>query len=182
MCYQKIKPLGEWLNPERGGILETRYSFVSLNVVLSSFGHVLVAPKREGIYRATNLTPRELIDLERAKEIGLARLKFLITGGAQQILRVYETWIADPKITERLPNSKPRMEAAIREFEESGSIVGVPVFENIGDSAGQVVKHYHLQIVPQYRRDLNGGGEALFQYTKKRLNSIQGNVQKSYLL
>jgi|APSaa5957512622_1039677.scaffolds.fasta_scaffold97093_2 diadenosine tetraphosphate (Ap4A) HIT family hydrolase len=160
--FYDIKPLEDWLTEESGLICQNANAFVALNVVPSSFGHALVVSKRV-VYKATDLTPEELWGLERAKEVGMEQLRILITRTPDRITELYKRWAGDERLNAKVP-CKTRIEIVMKDLEKDGNFGDGQVFENHGSRAGQMVRQYHRQIVPRHRSDLNGAGEALFQY------------------
>jgi len=164
--FYDIKPLEEWLKEESGLICQNKYAFVSLNLVPSAFGHSLVIPKRK-VYKATDLTPRELWNLQRAKETGLEQLHFLITENPDKVREQYRRWTEDAAMNARSP-CRDRIRAVTPDLHEGGFQGQANIFENLGPDAGQIIRHYHLQIVPRFRQDLKGGGQAFFEYLHKQ--------------
>jgi diadenosine tetraphosphate (Ap4A) HIT family hydrolase len=160
--FYSIKPLEDWLTTESGLIYKNEDAFVSLNVVPSTFGHSLVIPKRV-VYKATQLSPEELWNLEGAKEQGLERLHYLVTQDPEHISSLYLAWASDTALNKALP-CRERIEAVMGDLERGEFTGEGNIFENVGEKAGQMVRHYHKQIVPRHRPDLSGGGEAFFQY------------------
>lgn len=160
--FYNIRNLELWLKPENGLVCHNDHAFVSLNVIPSSFGHSLVIPKRK-VLKATELSPEELHYLHRAKEEGLIQLSYLINNNPDHIIKVYGSWANDETLNSSLP-CRERIERVMDDLNEGQFSGEANVFENIGESAGQTVAHYHMQIVPRFRKDLRGCGEALFKY------------------
>jgi diadenosine tetraphosphate (Ap4A) HIT family hydrolase len=160
--FYQIKPLEEWLTSESGLIVQNDSAFVSLAVNPSAFGHSLVIPKKI-VYKATELSPQELMDLHRAKEVGLVQLHYLVAQNLDHIVGLYKKWAGDDDLNEKL-SCRERIEIVMKDFEQGKFNGAGNVFENVGQQAGQMVKHYHLQIVPRFREDLKGNGDALYRY------------------
>lgn len=163
--FYDIKPLEDWLKEESGLICHNEDAFVTLNMAPSAFGHSLVIPKRK-VYKATDLTPQELWNLQRAKETGLEQLHFLISENPDRILNQYQRWSKDAAINARLP-CRDRIRIVTQDLAQGRFQGQANVFENLGQEAGQMIRHYHLQIVPRNRLDLGGGGAAFFEYLHK---------------
>lgn len=160
--FYDIRPLDEWRKDENGFIFENQEAFVVLNVVPSAFGHVLVIPKRV-VSKATDLTLEELHFLHQAKESSLHRLRLLIINNAKYIPVLYDKWAKDPKLNANLP-CKSRIEAVLGDVVHGEFTGEVNIFENIGKKAGQMIDHYHLQIVPRFQYGFKGGSEAFFKH------------------
>ena len=67
----------------------------------------------------------------------------------------------------KLYRVKKRIEVILEDLMKSEFHGAANIFENIGLAAGQMIRHYHRQIIPRFRPDLNGGGEAFFEYLHK---------------
>ncbi|MEK6960406.1 MAG: HIT domain-containing protein [Nanoarchaeota archaeon] len=163
--FYDIKPLEDWLKEESGLICQNENAFVTLNTVPSAFGHSLVIPKRK-VYKATDLTPQEIWNLQKAKETGLEQLHFLINENPDRILRQYQLWIEDAAMNARLP-CRDRISGVTPDLDQGPFYGQANIFENQGQDAGQMIRHYHIQIVPRFRQELGGGGAAFFEYLHK---------------
>ena len=103
--FYDIKPLESWLESDQGAICENEDAFVCLNIVPSVYGHSLVIPKKK-VYKATDLTPKELWNFEKLKETSVEQLHHLITQNPDHILGLYQAWAEDEKLNETLPCKK----------------------------------------------------------------------------
>ncbi|MBM3247110.1 HIT domain-containing protein [Candidatus Pacearchaeota archaeon] len=161
-----MKPLGEWLDYARGCIWRNDAAFVALNLVPSTLGHCLVAPRRV-VGSLSELTAGELRGFIEAKEQGLKALKGVISTDSNSILRVYDLWDMDAELEKKVPGSVKRRAVVIRDLEQ-GPCEGANYFENHGETAGQMIRHFHGQLVPRYGIG-KGMGAAIFNLTHPQL-------------
>jgi diadenosine tetraphosphate (Ap4A) HIT family hydrolase len=158
----KMKPLEEWLDKSKGCVYSNEHAFLALNAVPSTFGHSLVAPIRV-VSKLSELSDTELRAYMDAKENGGEQLRKMVTEVPRIIMNVYDTWNNNPALEKILPGSTARRNLVVRDL-ESGACLGWNYFENMGESAGQMIAHFHGQITPRYGNG-KGVGTAIFNLT-----------------
>jgi len=156
-----MKPLEEWLDETRGCVYRNEHAFVALNAVPSTFGHSLVAPIRV-VSKISELSDVELRAFLDAKENGGEQLKLIVTNSPGLILDVYDFWNRNAELEKILKGSSARRNLVLRDTENP--CLGWNYFENVGESAGQMIAHFHGQITPRYGVG-KGVGTAIFNLT-----------------
>ncbi|MBW2972026.1 hypothetical protein KY359_03240 [Candidatus Woesearchaeota archaeon] len=162
--FYQIKPLEEWKGTETGGILHNHVGVASLNVVPSSFAHLIVFPYDESPVKATDMKPDDLWHLLDLLYQAKDKLVGILHEDPEQIFAVYRRWAEDPKLNNDRFQVRPTLERVAKDMMIGTYIGHGQRFENIGGTAGRLVKQYHEQFVPRYGAELRGCGEALFEY------------------
>jgi diadenosine tetraphosphate (Ap4A) HIT family hydrolase len=160
--FYDIRPLEEWLDtdPGNGLIYHNKHAISTLSVTPSSPLHTVIFPVKV-VYEPTDLDPGELFGLFEAEMETKKRVMGLTKEDGLRVLRIYEKWMNDEALNKQM-NDMPK-ERISRVLEHLGEeLMGFTHFANIGENVGQIVKHYHFQLVPRYTK--GGAGEILLKH------------------
>jgi histidine triad (HIT) family protein len=124
-------------------ILETKFFYSILDIHPVSPGHALVIPKRH-IVSLLDLSDREWLDLRDAiKET----IKIIENSDLKDLYKK----LINKKLTEKSPNfCKKMLEHKSMGYKPEGYNIG----NNEGESAGRIVHHLHIHIIPRYKGDV----------------------------